>query len=453
MTGRLDDKHLRQAPHPGTIGVHPCASVDPSSSHTRGIDWVLDLFRTNRLLVLVMLLVSGHAYGQANPVFSDTGPDAAAYGAQLGYPTARPSPVLPQIYMVGDYSRFDRLVRSHRVERPPAPSPLRRAAQELSLSYSFRGVVRSLQDYLARNPATGLLIAQGDTILFEHYQYARTDQDRMLSQSMAKTVTAMLLGIAISEGAIRSVDQPASDYVPGLAGTEWGRTSIRDLLHMASGMAFTERYDGADDSAAFSRALFSRIEPAQAIAQFNTRAMPPGTRFHYAGIQTEILGLIVANATHMPLADYLQSRIWQPMGAESDAAWTIDSTGHELAFCCISATLRDWARFAQVLAHDGAWNGRQIIPRDWVIASTTVAAPYLAPGEVAPRYGYGNQVWLLAAPRRQFALLGIHGQTIFVDPASHLVLVQTAVRVKASNDPGVAELRALWEALSARFAQ
>jgi CubicO group peptidase (beta-lactamase class C family) len=220
---------------------------------------------------------------------------------------------------------------------------------------------------------------------------------------------------------------------------------------MASGMAFSERYDGADDSAAFGHALFTRVPPAQAIARFAAREAPAGTRFHYAGIQTELLGLVVANATHMRLADYLQSRIWQPMGAEADASWTTDSTGHELAYCCISATLRDWARFALLLAHDGAWNGRQIVPRDWVTASTSVAADYLAPGRVSPFYGYGNQVWLLPGPRRQFALLGVHGQTIFVDPVSRLVLVHTAVRVKASNDPAAGELRALWSAVSRAF--
>lgn len=402
-------------------------------------------------LLLVLALLPAGARADAGAVFSPGGPQADAYGASLGYPTAPPRAVLPQQYMVGDYSRFDRLLPSHSVSRAAAPSPLRRAAQELAVTYRYRGTMRSLQDYLDDNPTTGLLIARDDTILFEHYQYARTAADRLLSQSMAKTVAAMLLGIAVGEGAIRSIDQPAADYVPELAGTEWGRTSIRDLLHMASGMAFSERYDGTDDSAAFSRALFSRVPPAQAIARFTAREVPAGTRFHYAGIQTELLGLIVANATHMPLAAYLQSRIWQPMGAEADATWITDSTGHELAYCCLNATLRDWARFALLLAHDGSWNGRQIIPRDWVIASTSVAARYLAPGQVSPFYGYGNQVWLLPGQRRQFALRGIHGQTIFVDPVSRLVLVHTAVRVKASNDPAAGELRALWFSVSRAF--
>jgi CubicO group peptidase (beta-lactamase class C family) len=222
---------------------------------------------------------------------------------------------------------------------------------------------------------------------------------------------------------------------------------------MASGVAFRETYDGADDIAALGRALFIRPSPgaAGAVARFNTREAPPDTRFHYASIETEVLGLVLANAVRMPLANYLSTRIWQRIGAEADATWAVDVGGQEAAFCCFSATLRDWARLALLLAHDGAWNGQPIIPRQWLLDATGVAAPFLAPRTATPYYGYGFQVWLLPGPRRQFALLGVHGQAIFVDPAARLVLVHTAVRVKPSGDPAAAELGALWQALIARY--
>jgi CubicO group peptidase (beta-lactamase class C family) len=136
------------------------------------------------------------------------------------------------------------------------------------------------------------------------------------------------------------------------------------------------------------------VQPAQAVAMFNTREAPPATRFHYAGAETEVLGLVVGNAAHMPLAAYLQSRIWQPMGAEADASWVVDSTGHEVAYCCFNATLRDWARFGLLLAHDGASNGRQIIPRQWLLDATSVQSQYLAPRTATPYFGYGYQLWL-----------------------------------------------------------
>jgi CubicO group peptidase (beta-lactamase class C family) len=274
----------------------------------------------------------------------------------------------------------------HSIARAATSSLLHRAPAEISLTWHHAGAELTLDDYLRRNPTTGLLIAHDDTILFEHYQYGRTDHDQLLSQSMAKTVTAMLIGIALSEGAIRSLDQPASDYVSGLAGTAYGETTLRNLLHMASGVAFTEVYDGADDNAKLGRQRFAPNGPGavRALADFSEREAPQGTRFHYASSESQVLGLVLANAVHMPLAAYLQNRIWQPMGAEADAAWGVDPAGLEVASCCLNAVLRDWARFALLLAHEGTWNGRQIIPRQWVLDATTPAAPFLAPA-VAPR--------------------------------------------------------------------
>lgn len=410
-----------------------------------------------RLLVGLALvaLLAGGAGPAAGPVFSDTGPDAAAYGAARGYPLGTRAHVNDQELMVGSYSHFDAIFSSHRVASGGQPSTLLRAAEEIAPQYYFQGRWRAIDAYLDRNPTTGLLIARDDTILFEHYQYGRTDRDRLLSQSMAKTVTAMLIGIAVSEGAIRSIDDTAATYVPELAGSVMGESTLRALLHMASGVAFTEDYGGSDDSAKFGRLLFAANSPGPiaAVRQFNTRDVPPGTRFHYAGIQTEVLGLVLSRVTHGSLAEYAHSRIWQPMGAEMDAAWATDTSGQEPAYCCFTATLRDWARFALLLAHDGVWNGRQIVPRQWVLDATSVRADeaYLAPNAATGFYGYGYQIWLFPGVRRQFALLGVHGQAIFVDPASKLVLVHTAVRVKPTGDPGSTELIALWNAVVSAY--
>jgi CubicO group peptidase (beta-lactamase class C family) len=390
----------------------------------------------------------------AQPVFSNDGPDAAAYGAGAGYPRTLRGVRPAQRDMIGTFSGFDSIYPHRAITRPPVPSLLRRAPGGFDVQYRFRDATRSIPAYLDAHPVTGLLIARDDMILLEQYRYGRRDTDRFLSQSMAKTLTGLLVGIAVSEGAIRSIDEPAAAYVPGLAGLAYGQTSIRDLLHMASGVAFTETYDGTDDAARLSRALFpatSRGAEA-ALSQFNTREAPAGTRFHYAGAETEVLGLVVSHATGMPLSRYLESRIWQPMGAEADASWTVDGTGREVAYCCFNAVLRDWARIGLMLAHDGAWNGRQIVPRQWVMDATTVAAPFLAPGTATRFNGYGYQLWLLPGPRRQFALLGIHGQAVYVDPATRVVMVHTAARLKPAGDPGIAETVALWRAVVARLA-
>jgi len=381
------------------------------------------------------------------PVFSDTGPEAAIYGAAQGYRVGIRETALAghEVYLVGTYSHFDELFPSRRVPRAAVPWLFKRAA-EPTISYRHVSETLSIDTYLSRNPTTGLLIARDDTILYEHYQYARTDRDRFLSQSMAKTITAMLIGIAVSEGKIKSIDDPASAYVPGLANTEYGKTSIRDLLHMASGVSFTENYNGMDDVARLWVDLFGEQgkDAITSVAQFSTRVAPPGTRWHYASAETEVLGLVLRAAIGKPITDYLGETIWQQIGTEADASWIIDGTGQEATFCCFNAVLRDYARLGRLLAHDGAWEGRQLIPRQWLLDATTVRPTegYLAPGVASPFFGYGYQVWIFPGEQRRFALIGFGGQMILVDAPSKLVMVHTAVRQNQSDRN--AETIALW---------
>ncbi len=403
-------------------------------------------------LTALHFLLTGPAFGQALPVFSDTGPDAVAFGADAGYPIGTRATLKQQRYIVGAYSHYDQLLPARPVPRATTASPFERAPAELVLHYTHEGTPHTLDDYLDRQPATGLLIVRNRTVLYEHYRYGRSDRDRLTSQSMAKTVLAMLIGIAVGEGSIRSIDDPAAIYVPKMAGTELGRTPLRALLHMASGTAFTEVYNGHDDQAKMMRELFRRDSPGAAVVlgEFNTRVAEPDTLWHYAGLNSELLGLVLTNATHTQPADYLASRIWSRIGTEADASWVTDATGQEVTACCLNAVLRDWARFGLLLANDGVWDGQQVIPRQWVLDATTAAerGAMLAPRTATPFYGYGYQVWTLPRPRRQFALLGIHGQTILVLPAAKLVLVHTAVRPLPSGDPMANELISLWTALA-----
>ena len=416
-----------------------------------------------RLLLLAfvsMLVLEGVVFAESGPVFSDTGPDAEAYGASMGYPVP-PFEFPPgdgQNFMVGAYSHFDKLHPMRTVQKAATPSVLRRAAEEIVPVYHYDGRQKAIGDYLDTHPLTGLLIARGDTILFEHYRYARRDQDRLLSNSMAKTITGLLVGIAVSEGAIRSIDDTAATYVPELEGTAYGSTPLRALLHMSSGVAFRETYQLDDDGTKLHMALLGhkllRTNPVGAIAalrQFNTRDAPPNTRFAYASSETEVLGLVVSRAVHMPLSDYLATRIWQKLGAESDAAWAIDPTGQEAAYCCFIATLRDWARLGLMLANDGAWNGQQIVPRQWLLDATAVPPDSYLRNTIAQSWGYGYQVWILPGERRMFFLLGIHGQGLFVDPESKLIMVQTAVRKLPVGDPKSPEAMALWYAIVAQY--
>ena len=400
-------------------------------------------------LILALLLLSTQAHAQALPVFNPTGPNAEAYGSAEGYRAGYPQ---TQARLVGNFSHYDSVSRTRTVAKATTPQPFARAPSEIALRYTYKGEQHTLDDYLSRHPTTGLLILKDATILAEHYQYGRTDQDRFMSQSMAKTWTSMLIGIAVAEGKIHSIDDTAETYVPGLKGSEVGATPIRALLHMASGIAFREVYDGHDDAAILNAAIWNRNgEGAIAAAhRFNVRVAAPDTVWHYKGLDTETLGLVITGATGQTISDYFSAKIFARIGTERDAAWAIDASGQEPAFCCLNVTLRDWARLGRLLAHDGAWDGTQIVPKQWVLDATTPSAPFLKPGAGAGYYGYGYQVWLLPGDRRQFVLIGIHGQMLFVDPQTKLVLVHTAVRPTPTRDPMAPELGALWRGLVAQ---
>jgi CubicO group peptidase (beta-lactamase class C family) len=391
------------------------------------------------------------------PRFATGGPDAEAFGASLGYPKGTPATYWRTRWRVGSNSHLDEIFRGRLIHKAPTPSRLVRLAEPRITFLTFRGPDLTLDDYLSRYPTTGLLIARGNTILVERYQYGRTDRHRFTSWSMAKTVTAMLIGIAIDEGRIRSVDDLAAAYVPALADTEYGHTSLRHLLQMSSGVRFNEDYRRdfvSHDVIQFVLDTYMRVGPGGvgAVTAFNDRERPAGTKFSYSSVETQVLGLVLARAIGRPVAEYLEQKIWEPIGAEADATWLIDNSGQEVTACCLNAVLRDYARLGLLLAHDGNWRGRRIIPAAWVLDATTVHPdqPHVWPGTATPNLGYGYQTWILPGERRTFMLWGAQGQRIYVDPRSKLVMVNTAVQ-DGFDPPALQEMGALWSALVRQF--
>jgi len=372
-------------------------------------------------------------------------PDEDRLGKNEGYPICAPAMRTETRCLVGLVSRFDEVYPARKVAKGDQARPLKRAAAEPAIRYTYRFAGIGLDDYLSRNRTTGLLILKGDTVLVERYQYDRKPEQRMTSYSMAKTVVAMLVGIALAEGKIKSIAERAEIYVPELKGTPYGETPIRDLLTMSSGVRFTENYSGNDDVAILARlSLLGGSEGGAAtLAPFRTRERPPGEKFSYASSETQVLGLVLRAAIGKPLSEYLSEKIWQPMGAEADATWIIDKGGYEVAFIGVNATVRDYARLGMLLANDGALDGRQIIPAEWVRAATTPPAKQFQPGQADSFFGYGYQTWILPGAVRQFMLRGLRGQGVFVDPASKLVMVHTAAR-ETSGDPGYREAVSLW---------
>jgi CubicO group peptidase (beta-lactamase class C family) len=381
----------------------------------------------------------------AGPRFRADGPNADEFGPKDGYPSCKGLAYIDETRCrVGALSRYDTLFPARTIAAPKQPVPLARAGGEPVIRYNFFGRDLTLDDYLNQRPVTGFLIAKDNTILVERYQYGRTDRDRLTSFSMAKSVVALLIGIALKEGAIRSVDDLAETYVPGLKDSEYGRTPIKALLLMASGVAFSEDYANRSSDIYTLARLTLEQDPAGSLAavkQFNTRRAAPGARFSYSSAETVVLGLVLAAATKGTVSDYAAEKLWQPLGAEADATWIIDATGQEVTFAYVNAVLRDWARLGLMLANRGQWQGKTVVPEDWLAASAANALPTEPP---LAKYGY--QIWYSEDTRR-FSLRGLRGQYVLVDPDLKLVLVQTAL---SGGQPEFGELLALWNALRAQ---
>lgn len=398
------------------------------------------------LFILTLPLLA--AQESTGPVFRPGGPDAAKYGQAENYPKGPADHNdEAQSHAVGAASHFEDLYPASKVAHGPRVWNFKRAAATPEIRYEFEGKSYTLNDFLDRVPVTGLLIARDDTILSETYQYARTDRDRFDGRSMTKTFVSMLMGIAVGEHKIRSIGDPASAYVPALAKSPYGETPIRELLLMSSGVTLNED--------AFWKDVFTSDEDTgQSLAKSGTRTAPAGTTFKYSSGDSEALTTILRRTVRMPLSRYLSEKIWIPIGAESDASWAVESSNQEIGPWGFNAVLRDYTRFGRLLANDGAWNGRQLIPKQWVVDATTrqTSEPQAAPGRASRYYGYGYQIWILPGDRRMFAMVGANGQYVFVDPKSKLVLVQTAVRLDGQNVVSAhSETLALWLAVVKQF--
>ena len=377
-------------------------------------------------------------------------PDEVELGKPLGYPIG------PRWFSmenrVGSWSALDRVpgVLTESVSRGPSVSPLPKASPAPSINYRYRNIGYSLDEYLERRRITGLLIIKNGEIVAERYRYGRTEEARFLSFSMAKSVTSLLVGAALQKGLIASLDDPASQYAKDLKGSAYGETSIRHLLRMSSGVTFTERYDGNDDIAKLSRSFATGNPPVSNLLRtFNDRHSAAGQKFVYASAETEVLGRILTGATGRSMADLTAEWLWKPLGAEQDAFWCHSRDKQAGAYFCFNASLRDWGRLGVLMANDGLVGGQQIISADYLREATEIARqpPAFAPYKATPYMGYGYQIWLHPLKERSFAFQGVHGQSLFVQPATGIVMVQTAVYAQASGqqDPEpYAERTAFW---------
>jgi len=404
-------------------------------------------FKTHLSCLLKVSFVMGLAGGSP---WSWAEPDEALLGKQAGYPIGPRWSAMEN--RVGAWSALDKVpgLLGQFVQRGDTLSPLSKAANPPDIKYRYRNLGYSIDEYLERRRITGLLILKNGEIVTERYRYGRTEDARFLSFSMAKSVTSMLIGVALEKGVIASLDDPAGQYAKDLEGSAYGATPIRHLLRMSSGISFTERYDGQDDVSKLSYS-FATGNPSvvSLLRSFSERHSPSGAKFVYASAETEVLGRVLTGATGRSMAYLTTEWLWKPLGAEADAFWCHGRDRQAGAYFCFNATLRDWGRLGLLMANEGKAGGKQIISAEYLREATDIAKQPVAfaPYKATPYFGYGYQFWLHPLKERSFAFQGVHGQSVFVQPATGIVMVQTAVYAQASGaqDPEpYAERAALW---------
>lgn len=299
--------------------------------------------------------------------------------------------------------------------------------------------VPGVDEYMASQRTAGLLILQDGKIRFERYGLDFDAQGRWTSFSVAKSFTSTLVGAAIQDGFINSLDDTVSDYISDLRGSAYDDVTIRQLLSMSSGVRWNEDYeDPNSDVAQFNNAApEANMDATVSYMRKLPRAHPPGEVWNYNTGETNLIGVLVSSATGRSLAQYLQERIWHPAGMEAEATWLQGKSGHEIAGCCVQAATRDFARFGLFVLANGAMAGQQIVPPDWFAQATIKQKEIGKPGR-----GYGFQWWTY--DDGAVAAQGIFGQGIFIDPARRLVIASNSNWTRATLGPEPAQREAFY---------
>ena len=294
-------------------------------------------------------------------------------------------------------------------------------------SFNFEGSEYSVDDFLALTDTSALLVIQDGSVRFEEYFLTGGRDVNWLSMSVAKSFTSTLIGIAYDEGLIRNLNDPITDYVPELAGSAYDGVAIVDILEMSSGAAWNEDY--ADPDSDVMR-MGKIMGIGGSLDTFTASIKPqraPGTYNKYNSADTQALGMLVSRATGRSLTEYMQEKLWAPLGAESDAYWMIDDFDVEMAFAGLNATARDYAKIGELFRNKGSWLGKQIVSEDWVTNATHSSKPHLLPGDNPSSdypMGYGYQWWLMDGNEGEYSAIGVYNQFIYVNPSKDIVVVK-----------------------------
>lgn len=322
------------------------------------------------------------------------------------------------------FRSMDRLFTTRTVARAGKVWNLPRSDQPLNLAYEWNGQHYPADQLLQRTYGSALLVIKDGRIVHEAYADGADPQSRFIGWSMTKSVTSVLLGCALAEGFIDSLDTPISHYLPELRGGGYEGVSIRHVMQMRSGVDYAERYDFANPGIAASNHINSLVKNATRFADAARtikRLHRPGEVFQYKTIDTAVLGWLLERATHGTVAAYTAQCLWEPLGAEADGFYLMDGApgvGREFSGAGFNATLRDFGRVGQMVLDGGVADGRRIVSAEWIAESTRSTGP-----TDRRSGGYGLQWWTMA-DGVAFAAIGLQGQYIYINPVTRTVVVK-----------------------------
>lgn len=322
----------------------------------------------------------------------------------------------------------------------------------LPSSFTVHSQTKNTDDFLDYSRMTGLLIIHNDTIVYEKYQNDLEQDETHISWSVSKSLVATLVGKAVELGMFK-ISEPVTKYLPQFKETGYDNVIIKDILQMSTGVRFNEDYaDFNSDINKFGRA-FAMGTSLEDFSKNLEREREPGSVCHYVSINTQVLGLLLAEVSGKSITSLTKEWLWEPMGAENEANWIIDNTGFEVVLGGLNATLRDFSKLGLVYLHDGFYNNQQIISSEWVTDATTPDAPHLMPNNEAGGLGYGYQWWIPPNDPDTFFAHGIYNQFIYINPRKNLVITKLSANhhFKYEGSATVTDHLAFFKAICSDF--
>ena len=298
---------------------------------------------------------------------------------------------------------------------------------DLPKNYSFEGQQKSVEEFFTETDTTALLVLKDGQMVLERYALTGGPDVHWISWSVSKSFVSALVGIAVHEGHIHNIEEAISDYIPVPKGSAYHGVSIKNVLQMSSGARWNEDYsDPSCDVFRLAAAMGGAMSLEEFVAGMATES-PPGTVCRYNSGETQALGMLLAYATKRTLSDYMQEKLFEPLGMNAAGYWLVDKTGKEMSFAGLNLIARDFIKLGELYRIDGMWNGHQVVPSAWIKASITADAPHLVPGKpwlsdhTLP-FGYGYQWWLPAGQEGEFTALGIYNQVVYADRSRGVVI-------------------------------